>query len=237
MEARKRRSRRPPPAKNPGPGVQPPAWLATPSLRTVAHPATHVAPKRPSVGARSVVVHLQNRRAHESQGACSSSTGAVARLRDCRAMFDVDRSPALAKLQLLCLESAALGAVGARWPRGSEVSPPAATRILAVGVPRARDADRVGLSECARYRRALRGDTARRGADPRLLKRARFGADIRIIEVSRLRCYLRRWDIRKVKLVDANGRSTDLVQPQDDQDGHAWFTLQMGGHFDLAGRR
>ncbi len=35
--------------------------------------------------------------------------------------------------------------------------------------------------------------------------------------------------------VDANGKSSSLTGPNDQQTGHGWVTLQLGAHFDIAG--
>ncbi len=32
----------------------------------------------------------------------------------------------------------------------------------------------------------------------------------------------------------SNGQKFDVTTSNDQGDGHAWFTLQLGGHFDLA---
>jgi hypothetical protein len=36
-----------------------------------------------------------------------------------------------------------------------------------------------------------------------------------------------------VEKVAANGNALPLTRDVDDSDGHAWFTVTVGGHFDL----
>jgi hypothetical protein len=65
-----------------------------------------------------------------------------------------------------------------------------------------------------------------------------FGADIRITETFTLSplATLGVGVFGKVEFVDANGAATNLITRLDNQDSHGWFTLQLGGHFDLLGK-
>jgi len=40
-----------------------------------------------------------------------------------------------------------------------------------------------------------------------------------------------------IRDVSADGRSSSRTDANDQGDGHAWFTLQLGGHFDIAGSK
>jgi hypothetical protein len=114
----------------------------------------------------------------------------------------------------------------------------------AVGVRASSDADRVGfLSEIALgYRRARSewDDGSTLELTQGLFEaRPGFGADIRISPKFALSPMLTFGVglFGKVALVDQAGVAQNVLQGDNDQDGHAWLSLQIGGHFDLrAGR-
>lgn len=114
----------------------------------------------------------------------------------------------------------------------------------AVGVRASSDVDRVGfLSEIALGYRRARAEWDD-GTTLELTKgafeaRLGFGADIRIDRRFSLSPMLTFGVglFGRARLVSADGASTQLIQPGDDADGHGWFSLQLGGHFDLAGKR
>jgi hypothetical protein len=114
----------------------------------------------------------------------------------------------------------------------------------AVGVRASSDVDRVGfLSEIALgYRRARSewDDGSTLELTQGLFEaRLGFGADIRISPKFALSPMLTFGVglFGKVALVDQAGVAQNLLQGDNDQDGHAWLSLQIGGHFDLrAGR-
>ena len=66
-----------------------------------------------------------------------------------------------------------------------------------------------------------------------------FGADIRINPKLSLSPMLTFGVglFGRAELVDEDGTAVNLIEPNNDQDGHGWFTLQLGAHFDLRGGR
>lgn len=64
-----------------------------------------------------------------------------------------------------------------------------------------------------------------------------LGADIRISRAFTIEplATLGAGSFGDAQHVDANGKSTSLTGGNDQQTGHAWATLQLGAHFDIAG--
>lgn len=112
------------------------------------------------------------------------------------------------------------------------------------GVRASSDADRVGfLSEIALGYRRARSEwddgTTLELTQGLFEARLGFGADIRINSKFALSPMLTFGVglFGQVELVDQNGRAQDLLDASNDEDGHAWLSLQVGGHFDLRGGR
>jgi hypothetical protein len=113
-----------------------------------------------------------------------------------------------------------------------------------LGVRASSDADRVGfLSEIALGYRRARSEwddgTTLELTQGLFEARLGFGADIRINRKFALSPMLTFGVglFGQVDLVDANGRAQDLLSSANDEDGHAFVSLQVGGHFDLRGSR
>jgi len=117
------------------------------------------------------------------------------------------------------------------------------TDFWGAGVRASSDADDVGfLSEIAvGYRRArMKWED---GSELQLTNgvfeaRIGLGADIRINESFAL-SPMGTFGVGlfgRVRFVDENGVSSNVLLPIDDHDGHGWFSLHVGGHFDLARR-
>lgn len=116
------------------------------------------------------------------------------------------------------------------------------TDYWAVGVRASSDPDRVGfLSELSLgYRRARSqwdDGTTLELTQGLFEARLGFGADIRISPKFSLSPMLTFGVglFGSAELVDSDGASVNLIDPDYDQDGHGWFTLQLGAHFDLSG--
>jgi hypothetical protein len=114
----------------------------------------------------------------------------------------------------------------------------------AVGVRASSDADRVGfLSEIALGYRRARSEwddgTTLELTQGLFEARLGFGADIRVSPKFALSPMLTFGVglFGKAQLVDPNGNAQNVLEANNDRDGHAWLSLQMGGHFDLRGGR
>jgi hypothetical protein len=106
------------------------------------------------------------------------------------------------------------------------------------------DADRVGfLSEIALGYRRARSEwddgTTLELTQGLFEARLGFGADIRVSPKFALSPMLTFGVglFGKAQLVDPNGNAQNVLEANNDRDGHAWLSLQMGGHFDLRGGR
>jgi hypothetical protein len=117
------------------------------------------------------------------------------------------------------------------------------TDFWALGLRASSDADDIGFaSEIALgYRRARaewEDGTTLEMTDGVLEARIGLGADIRVNPRFTLSPMLTFGVgmFGDVDLVAPDGSSIDLIESIDDPDGHGWFTLHIGGHFDLAGR-
>lgn len=114
------------------------------------------------------------------------------------------------------------------------------TDFWGLGVRASSNANEVGfLSEIALgYRRAhtpWEDGTELRLSSGLLEARLGIGADIRINELVSISPLLTFGvgTFSDIELVDSRGREFDQVARLDDFDGHGWFTLQIGAHFDL----
>jgi hypothetical protein len=114
----------------------------------------------------------------------------------------------------------------------------------AIGVRASSDADRVGfLSEIALGYRRARAEwddgTTLELTQGLFEARLGFGADIRINRKLSLSPMLTFGVgvFGRAELVAADGASSRLIRPGDDEDGHGSFSLHIGGHFDLLGGR
>jgi hypothetical protein len=118
------------------------------------------------------------------------------------------------------------------------------TDFFAVGLRASSDPDHVGfVTELALgYRRARatwEDGTELQFTGGVLEGRIGLGADIRLSPVVTLSPLLTLGvgSFGDVEWQAPNGYKTDAFGPDDQADGHAWFTLTMGGHFDLAGSK
>lgn len=118
------------------------------------------------------------------------------------------------------------------------------TDYWAIGVRASSDADQVGfLSELSLGYRRARSEwddgTTLELTQGLFEARLGFGADIRINPKLSLSPMLTFGVglFGRAELVDANGAALNLLEADNDQDGHGWFTLQLGAHFDLRGGR
>lgn len=113
----------------------------------------------------------------------------------------------------------------------------------AVGLRASSDADKVGfLTEIAigyRRARAIWEDGSQLQFTDSIDARIGLGADIRLNRHFSLSPMLTIGvgGFGDIDDVTPDGRSSSRTDRDDQSDGHAWFTLQMGGHFDIAGSK
>jgi hypothetical protein len=115
------------------------------------------------------------------------------------------------------------------------------TDFYGVGLRASSDANRVGfLTELALgYRRArthFEDGSELQFTDGILEGRLGLGADIRVSPFFSLSpmATIGVGSFGDIEFKRSNGQKFDVTGPNDQGDGHAWFTLQLGGHFDLA---
>jgi hypothetical protein len=110
----------------------------------------------------------------------------------------------------------------------------------ALGLRASSDPDRLGfITEVAvGYRRArtfFKNDVEYQFTDAPFEARLGLGAEFRLsrsLSLSPL-VTIGVGGFGSVEAVDGQGRTRHLTGPFDEADGHAWATLQFGGHFDL----
>ncbi|HEV8245723.1 MAG TPA: hypothetical protein VGP93_08140 [Polyangiaceae bacterium] len=116
------------------------------------------------------------------------------------------------------------------------------TDMFGIGLRARSDADKVGfLTEIALgYRRARatwQDGTELQFTDGILEGRIGLGADIRLGPAFSLSPLLTLGvgSFGDIEWKAPNGSKVDAFGPNDQADGHAWLTLQIGGHFDIGG--
>jgi hypothetical protein len=121
----------------------------------------------------------------------------------------------------------------------------ASTDYFAVGLRVSSDADKIGfLTEITLGARRFRavyedGSEFQLSEDIPLEARIGLGADIRLSPLFSLSPLLTlgvgRFD--NIEAVDRDGNRSDQLSDLDELGSHGWLTLQIGGHFDIAGAK
>jgi hypothetical protein len=113
-----------------------------------------------------------------------------------------------------------------------------------IGMQASSDADRLGfLTEIAlgyrQFRATFEDGTERQFTDGWLEGRIGFGADIRLNPMFSVQPLLTLGvgAFGDVEHVFPDDSSANLLRPGDTSDSHSWFTLGVGGHVDLFGRK
>jgi hypothetical protein len=139
-------------------------------------------------------------------------------------------------------ERAELGAGDAESARGGgQVG--GDTDFWAVGLRATSDANKVGfLTEIAigyRRARALWDDGSQLQFMDAIDARIGLGADFRLSPSFTLSplATVGVGGFGEVQDVTADGRASPRTDADDQGDGHAWFTIQIGGHFDIGGSK
>lgn len=160
-------------------------------------------------------------------------------------MFELDGGARLGRNYNLFLlwERAALGASGRTdFPFTTATQDGAESDFYAIGLRVSSNPDHVGfLTEIAigarRFKSTFADGTEVQLTNAPFEARLGLGADIRLGPMFSLSplVTLGVGSFGQAEIVHPNGTAEDATGPRDEQAGHGWITLQLGGHFDIAG--
>jgi hypothetical protein len=158
-------------------------------------------------------------------------------------MFEVDVGARLGRYYnvFLLWERAMLG-TGSEAPDAYGGQKTGESDFYAIGLRVSSDADKIGfLTEIdlgyRRFRARWEDGTELHMTDAPLEFRLGLGADIRLSSLFSLSPMLTLGvgTFGSAEWQAPNGDTSDATLPGDRGSGHGWLTLQVGGHFDLAG--